>query len=328
MDQIPNTTARIIETQSQLPDHLLKLVLNKHNILYLLWLGVTMNSIVKYGLILALSSAAVAGEVFVSVYSEPDYDRWNYPYNGTPGERSVASTFSSYGSPYDFDDRDGQTLLGYVTVDIPTGLPASAYRVVSLSVDIAVASDDINYDPTVDDRATHEVDGPADPDPGRAACLSGVGFRGGFDAETYGETGPHPFGAVRGLRHAYAMAYDADGQAIDISNNLTEGFDPNFFGVGMTDEVLPGELIPELGRLRFDVDVQDADIACYLSESLAFGTVDFMLTSLNLAAQPGSGGEVNYPNWMMKDHALVQIGAVEAATMWIEVEVRAIWCAW
>ncbi|MCH2134119.1 MAG: hypothetical protein MK116_10255 [Phycisphaerales bacterium] len=268
-----------------------------------------------------VTAQAVAGGTYVSVYSQPDYDRWNYPYNGTPGTRPVASTFSAYGSEYDFDDRDGQALLGYVTADIPQGLPASAYRVVSLSVDIALASDDIVYDPTVDDRATHEADGPADPDPGRAVCLSGVGFRGGYDPTTYGETAPHPFGATRGIRYAYALGYSATGEPLDISNNLTDGFDPTFFGVGQVDGIQPGELIPELGRVRFDVNVDDPDIACYLAESLAFGTVDFMITSLHPAAEPGSGGEVNYPNWMMKDHSLVEVGVVEAARMWIEVEV-------
>ena len=89
-----------------------------------------------------LPGQAVA-DLYVSNYSEPDYDRWNYMFNGSPGDRIVASTFSAYGSGYDFDDRDGQLLLGWVTVDIPTDLPASSYRVLSMTVDIAIASDDI-----------------------------------------------------------------------------------------------------------------------------------------------------------------------------------------
>jgi len=274
------------------------------------------------GGILWLSLVGQAGaETISSIYSQPDYDRWSYMYNGTPGTRNVGSTFSAYGSDYDFDDRDGQVLLGWVTVDIPTGLPASAYRVTSMSVDIATASDDIHYDPTLDDRQTHEVNGLEDEDPGRPVCLSGVGFRNGFDAETFGETGEHPFGAPRGLRNTYALGYTADGDPIDISNNLTEGFDPTYFAVGFNHELTPGDLIPELGRLNFQVDVDDPYIACYLSESLSFGTLDVMVSSLHPASEPGSGGSSNYPDWMLKEHPLVDVGVVDGATLIIEVEV-------
>ncbi|MEE2907368.1 MAG: hypothetical protein VX527_05985 [Planctomycetota bacterium] len=274
-----------------------------------------------YALLGALSSGYACADLYLSDYSEPDYDRWNYMFNGTPGERIVASTFSAYGSGYDFDDRDGQVLLGWVTVDIPTDLPASSYRVLSMTVDIAIASDDIVYDPTLDDRATHEPDGPADADSGRPVCLSGVGFRGGYDAETYGETGLHPFGATRGFRNAHPLGFTPDGEAIDVSNNLTEAFDPTFFAVGKNSELTPGELIPELGRLQFDVDLEDPHVACYLAESLSFGTLDVMITSLHPASEPGSGGETNYPNWILKEHPLVTIDAVDAATLILEVEV-------
>ncbi|MDG2094158.1 MAG: hypothetical protein P8J89_02680 [Phycisphaerales bacterium] len=265
--------------------------------------------------------ATGGGETYSSFYAQPDYDRWNYSFNGTAGSRIVGPTFSAYGSGLNFDDRDGQVLLGWVTIDIPSDLPASAYRLKSLSVEITTTSDDMIFDPTLDDRATHEMDGPADPDPGRAVCLSGVGFRNGFDPETFGESGPQPFGAVRGERNAYALSYLEDGTAVDISNNLTDGFDPVFFAVATTDDALPGELLPELGTIRFEIDLNDPQINCYLKESLSFGTLDLMVTSLHPASQPGSGGKGNYPNWIMKDHPLVELGAASAATLHVEVEV-------
>ncbi len=270
---------------------------------------------------ISLLAPVSGGETFTSFYSQPDYDRWNYSFNGTPGSRSVAPTFSAYGSGLNFDDRDGQVLLGWVTIDIPSGLPASAYTLKSLSVEISTTNDDIVFDPTLDDRDTHEVDGPADSDLGRPVCLSGVGFRGGFDPETYGEEGPQPFGAVRGQRNAYALAFLEDGTPIDISNNLTDQFDPMFFAVATSDDALPGELIPELGSIRFEINLDDPHISCYLKESLSFGTLDLMVTSLHPASQPGSGGEANYPNWIMKDNPLVELGAASAASMEIEVEI-------
>ena len=271
--------------------------------------------------ILSFLLAVSNGGAYSSFYSQPDYDRWNYSFNGTPGTRIVGPTFSAYGSGLNFDDRDGQILLGWVTIDIPSSLPASAYTLKSVSVEISTTSNDIAFDPTLDDRETHEPDGPADTDPGRAVCLSGVGFRGGFDPESYGESGPQPFGAVRGQRNAYALGFLEDGTPIDISNNLTEGFDPVFFAVATSDDALPGELIPELGSIRFEIDLDDPHINCYLKESLSFGTLDLMVSSLHPAAQPGFRGEVNYPNWIMKEHPLVELGAASAASMQIEVEI-------
>ena len=80
--------------------------------------------------------ATGGGETYSSFYAQPDYDRWNYSFNGTAGSRIVGPTFSAYGSGLNFDDRDGQVLLGWVTIDIPSDLPASAYRLKSLSVEI------------------------------------------------------------------------------------------------------------------------------------------------------------------------------------------------
>ena len=53
------------------------------------------------------------------------------------GRGAWRPTFSAYGSGLNFDDRDGQVLLGWVTIDIPSGFPASAYTLKSLSVEIS-----------------------------------------------------------------------------------------------------------------------------------------------------------------------------------------------
>ena len=90
---------------------------------------------------LATASVAstTAAEVFSVIYGEPDFDRWMYPYNGTPGTRIAGPTF---GGPYaEIDDRYGQSFCGFVTVDIPVDLPPSAYRVISMSMDIPIIND-------------------------------------------------------------------------------------------------------------------------------------------------------------------------------------------
>ena len=43
------------------------------------------------GCVIAAASSAQTNASFAS----PNFDRWNYPFNFTPGERTAASTFSS-----------------------------------------------------------------------------------------------------------------------------------------------------------------------------------------------------------------------------------------
>lgn len=248
--------------------------------------------------------------------AQPDYDRWNYPFNASPGSRSVGSTFSSYGSDYDFDNRDGQVLLGWHTdLVVADGWPASAYEVSVCTITIAIASDDVPYDPTMDPLDSYEVDGPADADAGRPVVVSGVGFRNGWDGWTFGESGP--FGAAMTSRTRNCFAADLDGAGVlrDISNSLTDGFVPNNFAIGQSDDVAPGEILPAYSRLTFEVDVNDPDIQCYLRTGLADGLLEVMVTSLHESAEPGTGDPGIWPDWILKENALVGMGIVDAASL-------------
>ncbi len=259
-------------------------------------------------------SMASAPPVTVSV---PVFDRWVYPFNATPGTRAAAPTFGAIDEPA-FDDRDGQALFGWETNGIvSSGWSPSAYDIVSCTVTVPIGSDDIILDTTPDDPATHDPDGPADADAGRPTLLSGVGFRGGYDGWSFGEDGP--FGPIaRDARYAYAADFGADGELRDISNSLTAGFVPNHFAIGTTDLVQPGELIPQFSDLTFELTVSDPDVQCYLKTGLADGLLEFMVTSLHLGAQDAS---TIYPDWIMKENALVDLGLVSAATLTMEVTV-------
>jgi hypothetical protein len=275
-----------------------------------------MKSIIQAIVITLVTSVISVAETFTYCYSIPDVDRWMYPYNGTPGTRIAGPTFTGYGSGV--DDRYGQSLFGWVTIDIPTDLPAHAYHIVSMSVEASIANTNVVLDETADERSTHEPDA-SDPDAGRPCHLSGVGFRGDFDANTFGDNGPFPFGAGVGQRNAFAMGFDASGQPIDISNNLTDQFDPKLFAIGTSDDAQPGEFMPELGRFRFDIDVNDEYISCYLRESLSFGTLDMMISSFHSGSQDGSG---SYPQWILAEHPLVDLIDGTAAELCIEVQVN------
>jgi hypothetical protein len=252
----------------------------------------------------------------------PDLDRWNYPFNASPGDRTVGSTFSSYASGYDFDNRDGQLLLGWYGDRVAaSGLPASAYAINSCTVTLTIASDDIAYDPTLDDLASYEPDGPADTDLGRPVVLSGVGFRNGWDGWTFGETGPYGEAMTSGTRNCFAIDFDATGVERDISNSLTHGFVPNQFAIAQTNAVAVGDIMPAYTVLQFQVDVTDPDIQCYVRRAMADGLIEFAVTSLHGASKPGSGGGGLWPDWVCKENALVGLGVIDAAGLVIDVVV-------
>jgi len=255
-------------------------------------------------------------------FAAPDFDRWNYGFNNTPGSRSVGSTFSAYQSGYPFDDRDGQVLIGFITSsEVESGQPPSAYRVTACSLTLAIASDDIPYDGTLDSVASFDPDGSGDDDAGRPSILNGVGFRNGWDGWSFGEDGNFGEVMASGVRNAFPFDFDFDGLPRDISNNLTDDFDPVPWSVGQINDVAPGEIIPAYSIMNFEVDVSDPDIQCYIRTAMADGLLEFMITSLHPASEPGSGGESNYPDWVLKENPLVKLGVTTAPGMLLSVEI-------
>ena len=267
--------------------------------------------------LLLLTATAHSVEI---VLPSPDFDRWNYGFNTAPGSRGVGSTFSAYQSGYSFDDRDGQVLLGFITgSDVEVGLPPHSYRVSGCVLELSISSADIPYDPSTDLRETYEPDGPSDGDTGRPTHLSGVEFRNGWTPWSFGEDGA--FGDVwnPGVRNCYPIDFDDEGGSRDISNNLTTGFDPNTWATGVAEGVQAGDLIPAYTPLRFTVSVDDPDVQCYLRRALSEGLIDFMVTSLHPASEPGSGGENNYPDWILKENTLVELGVASPASLTLSV---------
>lgn len=273
-------------------------------------------------MMLLIATCSAIGGYEEPIWPMPVFDRWNYAFNTSPGTRGVASTFSAWGSPYDFDNRDGQLLLGYMTDDqVTPGLPASSYQLMSCQVQLAISSDDLVYDATVDDWSTHHTDGPADADAGRPTVLSGVAFRNGWNGWDFGETGAFGEAMGHGVRNCYPVDFDDNGDIRDISNNLAEAFNPNVWAVGTTDVVAPGDVLPAYTPLSFDLDLSDPSIRCAVQQALADGLLEFMVTSLHPASEPGSGGENAYPDWILKENVLVDFGVAQAASLSLTLQV-------
>ncbi|MAI67582.1 MAG: hypothetical protein CMJ26_06870, partial [Phycisphaerae bacterium] len=185
-----------------------------------------------------------------------------------------------------------------------------------------ISNSGIEYDPTQDAWETYDSStGISDEDLGRPMELFGTGFRGGYDALSFGENGTYgPFG--KRTRNAYALSYNELGDAIDVSNSVGEGFDPLCFAVGTNSDLEPGQTMVSETVLTFVVDVSNTNIQTYLQESLNAGILSFTLTSFHGAEQPGLRGEAQYPNFHLKESPAVEFGFADAAQLYIEVEIN------
>ena len=279
-------------------------------------------SISTLGVITFSMFTSAYADTYTSSFDAPDFDRWMYPYNSTPGFRSVGPTFAALG--YDiFDERDGQNLYSFITLnEIPADMSSNSYNIVSASLQITISNSGIEYDPTQDAWETYDSStGISDEDLGRPMELFGTGFRGGYDALSFGENGVYgPFS--KRTRNAYALSYNESGNAIDVSNSVGEGFDPLCFAVGTNTDLEPGQAMVSETVLTFDVDISNADIQAYLQESLNMGIVSFTLTSLHGAENPGLKGGTAYPNFHLKESPAVEFGFADAAQLYIEVEIN------
>lgn len=260
--------------------------------------------------------AAAQSETITVQYDMPSLDRWNYPFNGSPGSRFNASTFGAV-ELEGFDDHDAQFLVGFETLaDITTGLDASEYQVLSAKVTITNSNgDQYRYDPTYDTHDTYLfLDDSLDTDDGRPIHLWAIGYQEGFDQTNWGEFSA--FGGVaeidptQGSRYAFASYFPFEGSdPVNVSNNLKEEFDATPMAIAQTDAALPGDFIPVDSDFTFDVDLCQPGIRNYLADGLTLGEVRFAITSLH-AANGGDGGgtgEIAYPFWYTKENPIASI---------------------
>lgn len=258
-------------------------------------------------------------ETFDATFPEPTADRWNYGFNATPGFRPVASVFGYTGTLYEFDDRDGQIVLGFDTTSlVPSGAGAERYQVDAVVIEITLA--DLlsgGYDPSVDDWRTHlPPDHPEylmDQDPGRPIELFATGFRNRVSAESWTESTAFspvgPFG--EGVRNAFAAECLPGGVLRDVSNSVADGFTAAPLAIGVAEGSAPGVELPEGTVLRFEFDGADPAVAGWLGRSLDAGRLLFSLSSLVEAEQQGG----DFVDLYMRENPLVVAGVRSAASL-------------
>src|SRR5262245_15265932 len=95
------------------------------------------------------AAAPASAQVFDVTISPVGFDRWMYPFNGTPATRNLASTFNAIAQAPDFDNKDGQLIIAVNTVaaGIPANQGPSNYQIASLRVTATHFEGVFQYDP-------------------------------------------------------------------------------------------------------------------------------------------------------------------------------------
>ncbi len=225
---------------------------------------------------IALAAAGSALAQTTTNYAAPTFDRWNYPFNFTPGVRTAATTFSGQSDqfpPNFFDDRDGQFLNSFITAgDYAPGLGSSNYVVTEATFTATLTGGTFDYDTVRNDGASIE--------------LFGTGFRAGLNAFAYGED--FAFGAgdptSEDIRFAYATDA-AGGSRRDVSNEIRDGFTSTPFAQGMIAGEVPGAVTGSGQLVTFSLDLSNPDVVAYLQDSLNEGIVSLTVSSLHNVIQ-------------------------------------------
>lgn len=224
---------------------------------------------------LAAAGSAV-GQATTTTYAQPTFDRWNYPFNFTPGIRTAATTFSGENDgfpPNFFDDRDGQFLNSFVTAGNYTpGRGSSNYLITEATFTATLIGGTFDYDTVRNDGASIE--------------LFGTGFRNGLNAFAYGETFSWGFGdpTTESIRNAYATDA-AGGTRRDVSNEIRDGFVSTPFAIGQIAGEVPGTVAGAGQLVTFTLDLTNPDVVAYLQDSLNEGIVSLTISSLHNVIQ-------------------------------------------
>lgn len=245
---------------------------------------------------------------------EASFDRWNYPFNASPGSRLSGSTFGAVFNPA-FDDHDAQIIVGFDTA--AAGVPTTNIELTSLTVTLTTATADaFEYDPTYDSFASY-INPAADTDTGRPVELYGVGLRNGFVFPTFGPPAPGPiafeeaeafvFGnpAEEGVRNAFMTDGVAEGMGFrDVSNNVAEGFDLEPWAVGSIADLEAGATVPMNSIMSFEVDLTNPNVASYVNRGVSSGGLFFTIASMHTSTQ---GSQAGIPSFFLGDPNLPDV---------------------
>jgi hypothetical protein len=154
--------------------------------------------------------------------------------------------------------------------------------------------------------------------------LFGVGLRGGYEGfQLGGATGDLLFSEASepysGSGHTYVtypIIGDGQGQYVDVSNSYTGGYSATApsqttspftatpWAIGKTNAAVGSVLTGNISY-SFQLDLSQPGVTQYLQQSLADGSIGFMLSSMHSTGIMGQSGGA-YPEWRMREAAAGQ----------------------
>lgn len=269
--------------------------------------------------------AKVAPELFFSS-TLPTLERWMYPFNASPCDRPAGSVFGTFGDESGVDSRHAQHLLGWSTASaIPTNRGPANYLVRSARITLTINRGNLFvYDPTHDDyRSYLASDAPeyvADTDAGHPVEMFGVGFRNGFDVNSFEQCSP--FGSpAAGQRNAFTVSWGTRGTLVDVSNNVgkTNELYPQFeawpFAIGRTLDAASGEPVPAGAKVTFELNLNDPFVLAYVQNALNTGELRLAVSSFHGSdsGQPAFPDFVTHFNVTVDDPTTIEIVAVASS---------------
>ena len=263
--------------------------------------------LITFGKFFIDSQPIKAGELLKNLAITTTGDRWNYPWNVTPGKRPKASVFRST-DPDLGVKRYGVYFVNFDTSnDIPLNLAPEKYQINEATIRILTSDNfEVPYDPSFDNVETYlPEDDPLfirDLDPGRPVELFGAGIRNGLTFSDWDESAPYSpeIGAESSLYPAiYSFEND---NLIDVS--LAVDYDNpinvNPFAVGKLEDTEPGNLIPADSWMEFKIDLSQQNNIDYIRSCLSSGYLSIAVTSLN----GGGHGVRTFPEFHTRDSLL------------------------
>ena len=284
--------------------------------------------VVVAGVLVAISGmvgghAALASVPPISAdFATPDQDRWMYPFNFAAGAETRASLFAALRVP-GFDDRDSEMIVGF---DVRGAIPSDAgrlrYKILKAELSVFVENDlAFSYDPTPDplasSYATTDPEFVADSDLSKPIEVWPLGFRGGFDTQSWQENSPfctcNPITNAEGVRFAYPALLDNFQQPTDMSRQVRQKLPGSPITVGRlfdatNNELTPGALVPQGTRVRFNLLEGNSNTYVYLQNAMNKGVLLLSVATLEpTSGGPGGGtGGVTYPRIYTKENPTAQ----------------------
>lgn len=209
-----------------------------------------------------------------------------------------------------------QVIIKFDTVaaGIPMGLGPANYNPTKVVLTTRIAdSFELFYDPTEDAHTTYGAGNATDSDTGRPFEVYGTGFRNGFTAASYMETSAFGTGTPF-QRSAYALGYSPVGVARDVTNNVTQDFNPYPWAIGQItyrpseeadrEPLEAGASVPIYSYVTFELNLALPGVAEYVRQSFNQGYLWLTLSSLHASEMFGTTGYPGYYNKENAEHAI------------------------